>query len=300
MRDLNFQVRNLCLNSKEGSFATHSNRLRELDLIANQLHNLGFRRMSVNGLKPKHVFALVEFWKKQGISVGTIKNRLAHLRWWADKVGKFDMLPDSNDAFGIERRVYVTNQSKAVDIVSFEQALDLISDKHIRLSLELQAAFGLRREECLKFIPSWADHEDRIVLKGSWCKGGQQRSIPITTSYQRDVLDRARLLVGFASMIPFNRSFIQQLKSYEYLTSKVGLHKLHGLRHRYAQSRYFQLTGWLSPADGGPSKDSVLHSDCLSDEQKQSWLKSDLDARITISSELGHHRESITAVYLGR
>ena len=300
MRDLNFELKLLCLNCKEDSFVTQNDRLNVLQLIANQLHNLGFRRMSVNGLKPKHVFSLVEFWKKQGISVGTIKNRLAYIRWWARKVGKFDMLPETNAVLGVENRVYVTNQSKAVDGVSFEKALEFISDKHIRLSLELQAAFGLRREECLKFIPSWADRDTFIVLKGSWCKGGQQRFVPITNSYQRDVLDRARLLVGFSSMIPSNHTFIQQVKLYENLTLKVGLHKLHGLRHRYAQSRYFQLTGWLSPADGGPSKDSVLASSCLSDEQKQSWVKADLDARITISSELGHHRESITAVYLGR
>ena len=108
MRDLNFQLRNLCLNCKEDSFATQAKRINDLDLIANQLHNLGFRRMSVNGLKPKHVFSLVEFWKKQGISVGTIKNRLAYIRWWARKTGKFDMLPETNAVLGIENRVYVT------------------------------------------------------------------------------------------------------------------------------------------------------------------------------------------------
>lgn len=298
MRNLNFELRNLCRDCKEGSFATHSNRLRELDLIANQLHDLGFRKLSKKGLKPKHVVALVEFWKKQSISIGTMKNRMAHLRWWADKIGKFDMLPADNAAFGIENRQYVTNKDKSVELPT--DCLEHVSDTHIKMSLQLQAAFGLRREECLKFHPAWADHEDRIVLKASWCKGGRQRCVPITTLEQREVLDKARLLVGFGSMIPSNRSFIQQVKVYEYQTSKVGLHKLHGLRHRYAHTRYLNLTGYLAPADGGPTREAILQSESLSDEQKRAWLDLDNQARLTISNEFGHDREEVTAVYLGR
>ncbi|MGH8627536.1 MAG: hypothetical protein ACREYC_20450, partial [Gammaproteobacteria bacterium] len=65
---------------------------------------------------------------------------------------------------------------------------------------------------------------------------------------------------------------------------------LHGLRHEYAQSRYQELTGWKAPAAGGP-KSAELTAD-----QK----RLDQDARIAISCELGHEREQITAVYLGR
>lgn len=308
MHNLNFQLRNLCLNSKEDSFATRNDRLSILDLAANQLDSLGFRRISINGLKPKHVFALVQLWKKQTIGVGTIKNRLACIRWWARKIGKFDMLSPTNDVFGIDDRVYVTNTSKSshlsvIDsnhLSSFDSCLDKITDISIKTSILLQAAFGLRREECLKFIPSWADRGHSIVLKGSWCKGGQQRTVPVLNENQREVLDKARLVAGFASMIPPHRTYIQQLKAYENLTHKVGLFKLHGLRHKYAQERYFQLTGSLSPSDGGLTKYSIIHSDSLSDEQKLSWVSLDNDARLIISNELGHHREDITAVYLGR
>ena len=38
------------------------------------------------------------------------------------------------------------------------------------MSLELQQAFGLRREEAIKFIPSFADRGDHLVLKASWTK----------------------------------------------------------------------------------------------------------------------------------
>lgn len=297
MRDLNFQIKKLCLNCKEDSFATQQNRLRELDLVANQLHDLGFRNLSYKGLKPKHVTALVELWKKDSISIGTIKNRMAYVRWWADKIGKFAMIPKDNASLGIDERVYVTNQSKATSLPS--NILDKVSDPHIKLSLELQAAFGLRREECLKFVPSWADKGDCIILKGAWCKGGQQREVPLTNSLQREVLDKAHASVGFGSLIPPKRTFVQQLKVYEYQTSKAGLNRLHGLRHHYAQLRYKELAGWNSPAAGGLTKDQILSSS-LSQAQKDAWIKIDNKARLIVSNELGHHRESITAVYLGR
>jgi hypothetical protein len=49
------------------------------------------------------------------------------------------------------------------------------------MSLRLQAAFGLRREEAVKFQPSYADRGDRLALKASWCKGGRAREIPVRT-----------------------------------------------------------------------------------------------------------------------
>lgn len=302
MRDLNFGLKNLCRSNCDGSYSTQAARSRALDLFANQLHDLGFRHLLPSSLKPKHVSALLSLWNSQSISTGTIKNRLSFIRWWANKVRKPGVIPNSNShpSLSISPRVYVSNSSKAIDLSFFYSCLPLISDPHIKLSLELQAAFGLRREEALKFQPSWADKGNSIILKGSWCKGGQQREIPITSSHQRLLLDQVHSLVGSSSLIPSHRSYIQHLRLYHYLTSNVGLLKLHGLRHRYAQSRYHQLTGWLSPADGGPSKSSVLKSSSFSQLQKQAWIKSDSLARLTISNELGHHRLSVTSVYLGK
>lgn len=70
----------------------------------------------------------------------------------------------------------------------------------------------------------------------------------------------------------------------------AGLSRLRGLRHAYAQRRYRELTGKACPAAGGlPSKQLTTEQRVL-DEQ----------ARLTISNELGHAREAISAVYLGR
>jgi hypothetical protein len=65
---------------------------------------------------------------------------------------------------------------------------------------------------------------------------------------------------------------------------------MHGLRHAYAQIRYEELTDWACPAAGGPTSRELTH------EQ----LERDREARLTISRELGHEREQVTAAYLGR
>ncbi len=84
--------------------------------------------------------------------------------------------------------------------------------------------------------------------------------------------------------------YVEQLKRFETQCNKVGIHHVHGLRHHYAQERYRELTGWECPANGGPK------SKALTPEQKLI----DREARLTISGELGHEREQVTAQYVGR
>ena len=57
MRDLNYQLKQLCHRNRDGSFATQADRERLLNLCANDLAERGFQHMSVDSLKPKHVAA---------------------------------------------------------------------------------------------------------------------------------------------------------------------------------------------------------------------------------------------------
>src|ERR1700733_15121216 len=118
MRDLNFELKQLCRRNRDGSYTTHSDRERILWLIANLLYTLDFKNMTVQSLKSKHVEALIKHWKEEGLSPGTIKNRVAELRWWAEKIGKQNVVARGNDFYGIERRVHVTNISKARTLVA--------------------------------------------------------------------------------------------------------------------------------------------------------------------------------------
>jgi hypothetical protein len=151
MRYLNYQLKLLYKHSHEGSFETRVARERQLNTIANPLHALGFRQLKATSLKQKHVQTLVDLWLKQDLSPGTIKNRMNCLRWWAEKVNKRAVVAGSNDFYGITARQFVSEQSKAKNLA--EEQLALAKDEHVRMSLRLQQAFGLRREEALKIEP---------------------------------------------------------------------------------------------------------------------------------------------------
>jgi hypothetical protein len=287
MRDLNYLLKVLQDNNKDGSFSTRAARAAILNQAANTLHAMGYRRMNPNSLKQKHVGALVDHWSKKGLTPGTIKNRMAHIRWWAEKVGRPAVIAKDNGVYAIPNRHYVTNTDKSRML---DERVQKITDHHVRMSVRLQAAFGLRREEAIKFIPAFADRGDRIVLKSTWTKGGKEREIPVRNDEQRTLLDEARLFAGRGAMIPSNKNYVAQLRTYERNLSKAGLDKLHGLRHAYAQTRYAELTGWPCPIQGGKHA-----RDMAADEREQ-----DQTARLTISHELGHERLEIVAVYCGK
>lgn len=278
--------------NKEGSFGTQAARSAILHASINKLKEEGFSLKSVKNLKQKHVHVLLNLWRERGLATSTIKNNMTHLRWLARKINNPRIIERTNRAYEIPNRKYVNNgggKARNLD----RNRLDRITNSYVNMSLRLQEAFGLRREESIKIQPDIADKGDRLYLKDSWCKGKIAREVLIRNPEQRAILDEVKLFCrenGSKSLIPSNLQYKQQLKAYEYQTSKVGLSSMHGLRHRYAQTLYRDLTGWEAPNAGGPKKSE------LTVDQK----KLDRMARLQISRELGHQREEITAVYLGR
>ncbi|MEO8104091.1 MAG: phage integrase N-terminal domain-containing protein [Betaproteobacteria bacterium] len=194
--------------------STQVGRERILTLIANQLRQMGFVNRHEQSLKPRHVEKLVGRWKAEGLSTGTLKNRMTELRWWAEKIGKANVVAKSNDVYGIADRRYVTNVRKARQLTHGD--LTKVTDLYTQVSLKLQAAFGLRRKESLMIRPVWADSGDTLVLKDSWTKGDRAREIPIRKEDQRRTLDEAKRFAGKGSLIPSDMSYVQQLRRFEY------------------------------------------------------------------------------------
>lgn len=289
--NMHTELSNILSHNKDGSFSTQASRRATLHQIAVDLRQLGFFNLSVHGLKPKHIEKIINHWKAQSLREGTIKNRMSHLRWLSQKINKPAIVARSNAHYGIANRTYVTNISKAKHVEN--SVIGQVKDERLKYSFLLQQEFGLRREEAIKFQPKFAVTHDKpgfIRLKASWCKGGRERYVPIKNKQQQALVRELAQSFPSTSLIPIDSSYVHQLRKYEGECKRLGLMKLHGLRHAYAQNRYFEMTGWKSPAAGGPCREE------LSTQQK------DVDhrARMAISQELGHGREGITAVYLGR
>lgn len=281
-------IYHLLKHNCDGSHETQSARKSILFQVANDLVNGSYKLRNVHGLKQKHVIYLNQQWKNKNLSAATIKNRNAHLRWLCEKLGKQNVVL-SNDQLGVAKRKYVTAENKAIDLKDID--LTKITNKNIFISIHLQYYLGLRREECLKIKPHQSDKGDHIVLQPSWCKGGRGRVVPILTAEARYWLDEAKKLVAKdQSLIPSEKNYKTHRNLYDKQTQRAGIKHAHGLRHAYAQNRYKEFTGWECPKCGG------FTSKQLTPQQKVI----DQNARLTISSELGHSREAVTAVYLGR
>lgn len=179
------------------------------------------------------MIALTQHWQSQALDNGTIKNRLAALRHVASLLNKPEMVP-SNTVLKIGPRRAKPIRNRAI----VNPDLSSITNPSIRISLELQRHFGLRREESLKIKPIMADRGDHLSLLGSWCKGNRPRDIPIRTEEQRYWLEEAKRYVGRydRSLIPAEQSYIRHRYIYDKALQKVEI-RSHGLRHAYAGSK---------------------------------------------------------------
>lgn len=275
---------NECIKQIKGySYASTADMRHMLNRCVKDLHEQGYQLAHINGLKPKHVHILVELWKKQGKNPATIKNYMSKLRKVSVLLDKPQLVKSDNDAYQIPRRSYAPTHNKAIHQVDYSQCTDSL----IRLSLEAQSLFGLRREESMKIILSDAWQGDYLKIKPSWTKGGIGRILPIINDEQRQwLLNAVQQVPAGQSLIPKDRSYKQHLSHYQVQTKQMGISKCHGLRHAYAQRRYHELTqefdlqkkGLLCPIEGGkPAKQLRGFERTL-----------DRKAREIISRELGH------------
>jgi hypothetical protein len=77
MDDLTYTLYQLCLHNWDGSHATQVDRQCSLTLTARQLREAGFCQMRASSLEGKHTEVLLQRWKSEGLSTGTLKNHLA-------------------------------------------------------------------------------------------------------------------------------------------------------------------------------------------------------------------------------
>ena len=101
MRQMNFDLVRLLDGNRQGSHGTRRGRSYVLAQAAETLHRLGYRGLKARGLKGRHIEALVAEWRRQGLSEGTMRNRMAHLRWLAKRIGKPGIVRRDNASYGI-------------------------------------------------------------------------------------------------------------------------------------------------------------------------------------------------------
>lgn len=303
MQQLEWELKRLCRRHREGSFAAQGDRQRHVEVMVRDLDQNGFSRFvrekgSARRMGEKHVIRLVNVWKRRGLSVRTIDNRLATFRRIVDWQGKGGVVKRSNAAYRGESppRVRTEARRAPAGYGVMRERIQGLKNAYARASLLLQLEFHVRREESLKVIPARST-DDVLVLHGAACKGGKARALRAETAAQREAIRIAKEVAGRGSLIPPRLRYeTWRDGAFRRACRSIGLEGTrddpigtHVLRHEGARAEFRQLSGMASPLDGGPyRKDMGL------DEKARDWA-----ARDEISSRKGHGRRAIASAYVG-
>lgn len=143
----------------------------------------------LENLKPGHVSAYVADMQQQGLSPGTMANRLSAVRELAAAIGKANIVFRTNAEYGINR---VRNNPVIADREGIEQikaALAKRAGNGDRVAMMtyaaslLRDAFGLRSKESI--MSSWLImHEGKLYLRVEGAKGGRVRDLEVRTPEQ--------------------------------------------------------------------------------------------------------------------
>ena len=285
--------------NRDGSPDRQKARHRVLMMCVRHLQGRGYgQRWNIRLLGKLDVQRLVHDWQKAGLNHRTIANRMVDIRWLAGKLGREHLIPSNSDLrLSLRKNTpgWGMNRARELDHAKLQKM-----DQRAQLVTELRREFGLRTQEALKFQHAHATRDPGVVrLAASWCKGGREREIPVTTDRQRDLLDRVAQFQasqpinrhGNRSMIPAHRTFHGYYRQYNMARHAAGVPG-HELRHAWAQERFEQVAGMPPPLADGPQ-----YSELARDGQLR-WE----EAAATVNRELGHGegRKDITATYIGK
>ena len=268
------------------------------------LYDLGYQLSDIKNLQQRHVFALVEDWHRCGVQPKTINNYLSILRKCSGWLGKPTLVPSQNAiAFflpSVDKAILKVSNLAVVSKSWSEQGIDVIAK--IRLAdsicpffgamLRLGLAFGLRRKEQLRCIPSTSDGGTRLMLRGSVSKTSRDRDIDIIHDFQRYALDYAKKIARRGHPLGWaGKTYAQSVNHYNYLMAKklgitgrdadcVG----HGLRAEFAENMALLLG--LSPPTLGGSRGQLPTENIRQ-----------IQSRVTRA--MGHNRIETTGAYYG-
>lgn len=283
----------------DGTIAGESTKDARSDILFqcfNELRELGFKLDDVHQFKGRHVQALTQHWSEKNLKPATIQNRISVLRTFSSWIGKEGMVEASQNYLPKEEvtrsSIATEDKSWSAKNINADEVIQRVSakDQLVGLQLEFQKEFGLRVKESILLKPALADKSTFLAVNLG-TKGGRDRTVPIVTDSQRELLNRAKSLVGNRSLGDPTKNLQQLQNRYYKVVREAGITRdngitSHGLRHQYASDRYQTIAGEASPVRGGSLSKTDREADCM--------------ARLSLSEELGHSREDVTTHYLGR
>lgn len=269
----------------------------------------------IDGIRRKHIFALLKAWIARGLSPKTIQCRISAMRLFLDRIGKPDLILSEADwekvvrEAGIDTRqlkvkhvaeVPLDWQSKGVDPMA--KIREIWADcEVVGAQLLMQLEFGARVREAYSTNP-FMDHMGGTYHFDKGTKGGRNRAVqldpdPVVRAGQLEALQRIKEVAAKHPKRYLARKgdTAQQTRNhFYYILKKHGITRAalgitaHGLRHQYLHRRYGSLAGLPAP----------VHNAAPAEAYRQLG-QVETDARLQVSQDAGHWRPDIVAPYAG-
>ena len=217
---------------------------------------------------------MADYYKAHGLKDATIINYVSSLRSFLFETKRTNITA-SNGGLGLKRVIEYKDKSLGAKGIDINEKLAHFKEKDVNVyvQLKISSIAGLRKEESVHAALALAKGYDivkdnKLILKGSWCKNGRPREIKLSQEKVREFAE----LKKFAISSDYNKSrdLKQEMNHIGNSIKNAGFN-MHAVRHAVAQERYAELI-----SNG----------------------KSGKEARQVVSNELGHNRDYITKVYL--
>jgi site-specific recombinase XerC len=279
------------------------------------LAKAGMPVRNIGEIGKKHVLTLIKYWEAKNNKWETMTTRISHMRRYCQLTNKPGTVPVRQQLYrwlddnGVKvhqtrgTRIAETSDAWTANGVSPQKVIEQISQKEpmFALLLELQLAFGLRKDESISMEPRASDEGTKmIVTKGT--KGGRPRTVdfdadPVVAEWQRDLVERAKVVAMQHPQRRLCKPGLTNKQMYTWMgnqATKYGITEknlgvtMHGLRHEFVSRVFTQRCGLPPQVEGSVPADVY--------EQHKEAVK---EARLYVSEQVGHWREDITSSYLG-
>ncbi len=234
------------------------------------------RRGDIGTWTNADIVKMVGYYKAQGLKDATIINYVSSLRSFLHETGRTN-INISNGELRLKRVMEYKDKSLAARGVDVNEKLAYFKEKDINVyvQLKISSIAGLRKEESVHAALALAKgydivKDDKLSLKGSWCKNGRPREINLSPEKVKELAELKKCAIK--GEYNKSRDLRQEMNHLGNSIKNAGFN-MHAVRHSEAQERYAELIA------GG---------------------KSDKEARQVVSQELGHGRIYVAKVYLGK
>jgi site-specific recombinase XerC len=219
---------------------------------------------------------MVSYYKAQGLKDATIINCVSSLRSFLFETKRAN-INISNGGLGLKRIMEYKDKSLKAKGIDINEKLAYFKEKDANVYVQLKVASiaGLRKEESVHAgLALSKGHDivknDKLELKSSWCKNGRPREIKLSSEKIKEIAELKKYAMN--NNYDTSRNLKQEMNHLGNSIKNAGFN-MHAVRHSVAQERYGELV-------------SSGHSE--------------KDAKMAVSNELGHNRDYVTKVYLGR